>query len=789
MPTLTPSPLDSAHRAAAHAALACLSLRVQLRTLTLLSEFAAPAANLYFQLATLYYDYFREATTTTTTATTDSVDEEAATASSIAEQAWLISALQVNKAALQLQPTDPRLAQHAFIRAVTVQPKNVSAWSNLGFLYLQHGELELANRVFTQIQNLDPEFVPVWAGQALLADQLGQPTEALALYRHAFTSIEGGAANGGGGGSSSGSGGGSPRHISEVNLLLAQSYWGAVAARHAAGNGGDGDALPPRTLVQFALEKFTERDPRQPWVWHQLDLLREADRRYEGAIGAYRIARELLAQRDKPRFNGEEGGLTTVSPPEMVVLESNYARALCAGGHYTESVKIYTKLMESPYFVAATAEMEEEDEQQPQVDDTATTQQRRYLVCNKLGQGLAEYWSGQLEASLHSFERALVWAEPDARLYQDTSVLLAKVLWALDTTEHRDLAKQQLLHSVQAAGEANGELSTGAGDAGDNLGNPDVFTSSALNQSSYVQLLATLFAFGLCEPDVDLTTAVQRELPAVTPEADPHLVLPYLAGRLALLQQDLAGGICRTASKAIRAYSAHRPLFTALSDLVRRSQAAGRDEGEDNTALTPSREVVRLALPEQLARTALQGKPKRALTTTHAYLSLALALQTCHPGLVKVNDSDGDAADDVDGVIAKDNQSALIHYTALKTRLRQAKSAAQKAIRLTPWLPLPTFITTLITVADLLISVPAQPYGGGKYVSASPSLADQWGFVVDLLCRQLQWVTESLESMAEGTGEISAAGEFDWSLPLRDNPVIVLENAAKLVETMRSCVF
>ncbi|KAJ1973348.1 Tetratricopeptide repeat protein 37, partial [Dimargaris cristalligena] len=400
MPTLTPSPLDSAHRAAAHAALACLSLRVQLRTLTLLSEFAAPAANLYFQLATLYYDYFREATTTTTTATTDSVDEEAATASSIAEQAWLISALQVNKAALQLQPilespggvvalstssslstaeADPRLAQHAFIRAVTVQPKNVSAWSNLGFLYLQHGELELANRVFTQIQNLDPEFVPVWAGQALLADQLGQPTEALALYRHAFTSIEGGAANGGGGGSSSGSGGGSPRHISEVNLLLAQSYWGAVAARHAAGNGGDGDALPPRTLVQFALEKFTERDPRQPWVWHQLDLLREADRRYEGAIGAYRIARELLAQRDEPRVNGEEGGLTTASPPVMVVLESNYARALCAGGHYTESVKIYTKLMESPYFVAATAEMEEEDEQQPQVDDTATTQQRRYL--------------------------------------------------------------------------------------------------------------------------------------------------------------------------------------------------------------------------------------------------------------------------------------------------------------------------------------------------------------------------------------------------------------------------
>ncbi|RKP33255.1 hypothetical protein BJ085DRAFT_34605 [Dimargaris cristalligena] len=453
----------------------------------------------------------------------------------------------------------------------------------------------------------------------------------------------------------------------------------------------------------------------------------------------------------------------TASPPGMVVLESNYARPLCAGGHCTKSVDIYAELMESPYCVAATIEMEEEGEQQSQADDTATNQQRLYS--------------------------ALVWAEPDARLYQDTSVLLAKMFWTLGTTEYRELAKQQLLQSVQAAGEANGELSTGAGDAGDNPGNPNVSTSSASNQSSHVQLLATLFAIGLCEPDVDLITAVQRELPAVTPEADPCLVLPYLTSRLALLQQDLAGGACRTLSKAIRTYPTHQPLFTALSDLLRWSQAAGRDAGEDNTALTPSREVVRLALPEQLVRTALQGEPKRALTTTHAYLSLALALQTCHPELVKLNDSDGDAADDADDVIAKENQSALIHYTAMKTRLRQAKSAAQKAIRLTPWLPLPTFITTLITVADLLISVPAQPYGGGKDVSASPSLADQWGFIVDLLGRQLQWVTESLESMAEGTGEISAAGEFDWSLPLRDNPVIVLENAAKLVETMRSCVF
>ncbi|KAJ1971299.1 Superkiller protein 3, partial [Dimargaris cristalligena] len=199
--SLTPSPLDSTHRAAALAALACLSLRVQLRTLTPLAEFATPTANLYFQPATLYYDHFRETTTTTTTTTTNPANEEAATASSIAEQAWLVNALQANKATFQPEywnhlgvvasstssslstaEADPHLAQHAFIRAVTIQPKNVSAWSNLGFLYLQHGKLELANRVFTQIQNLDPEFVPVWAGQALLADQLGQPTEALALY-------------------------------------------------------------------------------------------------------------------------------------------------------------------------------------------------------------------------------------------------------------------------------------------------------------------------------------------------------------------------------------------------------------------------------------------------------------------------------------------------------------------------------------------------------------------------------------------------------------------------------
>ncbi|PWN37617.1 uncharacterized protein FA14DRAFT_159580 [Meira miltonrushii] len=79
------------------------------------------------------------------------------------------------------------LAQHCFIKAIECDSKDVTAWTNLGFLYLVHKDLELANEAFVRAQTIDSEIVQAWIGQALVADQKGNEETSRAFYRHAFT--------------------------------------------------------------------------------------------------------------------------------------------------------------------------------------------------------------------------------------------------------------------------------------------------------------------------------------------------------------------------------------------------------------------------------------------------------------------------------------------------------------------------------------------------------------------------------------------------------------------------
>ncbi|XP_030832787.1 tetratricopeptide repeat protein 37 [Strongylocentrotus purpuratus] len=78
---------------------------------------------------------------------------------------------------------DPRLAQHAFIKSIQLEAKNVVAWTNLGTLYLTNGNLKLANQAFAVSQSLEPNHVQCWIGQGLVAETLGRQ-EAIDLYRH-----------------------------------------------------------------------------------------------------------------------------------------------------------------------------------------------------------------------------------------------------------------------------------------------------------------------------------------------------------------------------------------------------------------------------------------------------------------------------------------------------------------------------------------------------------------------------------------------------------------------------
>jgi tetratricopeptide (TPR) repeat protein len=57
------------------------------------------------------------------------------------------------------------LAQHCFVKSVTLNGTNATAWTNLGFMYLKYGEPAKANQIFGRSQSSQPLYPYAWTGQ------------------------------------------------------------------------------------------------------------------------------------------------------------------------------------------------------------------------------------------------------------------------------------------------------------------------------------------------------------------------------------------------------------------------------------------------------------------------------------------------------------------------------------------------------------------------------------------------------------------------------------------------
>lgn len=79
---------------------------------------------------------------------------------------------------------DPALTQHCFIRAINLDKKTYTSWSNLGAFYLTQGDIKLANKAFSRAQQSDTTFLNAWIGQAIIAELIGDRDEAMDLFRH-----------------------------------------------------------------------------------------------------------------------------------------------------------------------------------------------------------------------------------------------------------------------------------------------------------------------------------------------------------------------------------------------------------------------------------------------------------------------------------------------------------------------------------------------------------------------------------------------------------------------------
>ena len=292
---------------------------------------------------------------------------------------------------------NPKVAQHAFVRSLHLNERNVKAWANLGALYLLQGEIELAHTAFTRAQSTDPDYAHAWIGEGLVALIFGDPKEALLHFTHAF-------------------------EISESSSAITKREYASHSFDALSSNSNTlSNAL---SLIQplFALQQLHSLTATDPPFDHLSALYNERIRSHGSAMKTL----EALCENLESEYEETESSSTLA---QFAQAKADLARNQLAAHHYASATES-----------AQTAlDLTSEDEDMP------NEKRRRLRLSARLTLGLASYYRQDMDAALASFKAAL----EASHAAPDVVCLLAEVLWAKGGHDERSVARDQLLECVE----------------------------------------------------------------------------------------------------------------------------------------------------------------------------------------------------------------------------------------------------------------------------------------------------------------------------------------------------
>ncbi|EIW82901.1 TPR-like protein, partial [Coniophora puteana RWD-64-598 SS2] len=307
--------------------------------------------------------------------------------------------------------TKPKSSQHAYVKAIEVEGKNVVAWTNLGLLYLYHHDFELATEALYRAQVLDPDHALAWVGQALLATAKGHEEDAQNLLEYA-TSLT--------------------ANEPSADLEFAYRTFHLFPLQPLSPSQ---DTIFP---VYFVLDRYIKRRPSDPSALHLLGLICERMGDLERAATVLKESISLL------EAAYEESEDTSIER-QFTIAHTNYARVRLA-------LQDVQGALESSQNALGLV---------PEVDEKNT---RVLRISARIGCGLAYFRLGQLQEALDAFQSALQDIGEDVELKGHVTVLLARTMWAIEpSADFREGAKSLLLECIANDPENLLAISTLAG--------------------------------------------------------------------------------------------------------------------------------------------------------------------------------------------------------------------------------------------------------------------------------------------------------------------------------------
>ncbi|KAF2155242.1 TPR-like protein [Myriangium duriaei CBS 260.36] len=292
-----------------------------------------------------------------------------------------------------------KVAQHAFIRSLYLNERSAQTWTNLGVLYLNNHDTELAHQAFGRAQSTDPDCAHAWLGEGLIALSIGDNKEALSHFVHAF-------------------------EISDCLSLLTKKQYTISVFDSLISKKTTSSELTQLIQPLFALRQLHAQVPADKIFQHLSALLSERVGDHTSAITTLSDLTSLL----------EAEYETTESP--AVLLRFAHANSDLARNHL--ALHSYVEAIDH-----ATTALDLTSDLPPETQERAADKIR---LSAHLTAGLANFYSSQLDDSIVSFRAALAESNSNPAVV----CLLSQVLWAHNGASERTVAREQLEGCVEA---------------------------------------------------------------------------------------------------------------------------------------------------------------------------------------------------------------------------------------------------------------------------------------------------------------------------------------------------
>lgn len=305
---------------------------------------------------------------------------------------------------------NPAVAQHAFVRSLHLNERNVQAWTNLGTLGLLQNDLVLANEAFTRAQSTDPDYAQAWLGQGFVAllshkDIREAIKEARALFTHAM-------------------------EISESSSLISRQQYSFSMFDHVV-------KAPPKqinvtALIQpiFALSQLRGLQPQNLAYGHLCALFQE---RIQDNQAAVPILEQICAKLEADYEVTE----SSTALKRFALAKTDLARAYLAIGRFDDA--------------ADCGDMALQLSSDDSANELTVSERRKARLSAHLTVGLAHYFRHQQEndgdvgEAIAYFDAALEESDHNP----DAACVLAQVLWVVGSEEARERARGLLFDVVE----------------------------------------------------------------------------------------------------------------------------------------------------------------------------------------------------------------------------------------------------------------------------------------------------------------------------------------------------